>query len=176
MPMKILPDEYPAYYNIYVELVGDGDVLDVLGAGSTALQNLLKSLTEEETDRSYAFGKWTIKEIVGHLLDTERIFTARALRIARGEKQHLANFDQEVYVKHGKFFQRRSDDLVQELLLLRAADLMLFRSFDDVDLMQRGYVSDYEVTVKGILYILAGHELHHINSIQTLYLPVIKKS
>lgn len=174
--MKILADEYPEYYKIYVDLIGEGDILDVLGAGTTALQSLLKNLSDEEADKSYAFGKWTIKEIVGHLLDTERIFTARALRIARGEKQHLANFDQEDYVKHGKFFQRKLDDMTQELLLLRAADLMLFRSFDDVDMMQRGYVSDYEVTVKGILYILAGHELHHINSIQTLYLPVIKKS
>ncbi|HPS65051.1 MAG TPA: DinB family protein [Ignavibacteria bacterium] len=174
MPLKILPDEYPEYYKIYVDLVKDYNILDTLGASSTELQNLLKNISDEDADKSYAFGKWTIKEIVGHLLDTERIFTSRALRIARGDRQRLPGFEQEDYVKNAKFFQRKLDDLIQELLLVRASDLMLFRSFDDVDLMQRGYVSDYEVTVNGILYILAGHELHHINVIRTLYLPFKK--
>ena len=172
--MKILPDQYPLFLKIYVDIVKDFDILDTLGASSTELQNLLKNISEENANKSYAFGKWTIKEIVGHLLDTERIFTSRALRIARGDKQRLPGFEQENYVKNGKFFQRKLDDLIQELLLVRASDLMLFKSFDDMDLMQRGYVSDYEISVNGILYVLAGHELHHINIIKTLYLPFKK--
>ena len=170
MMKNILPEEYPEYFNIYIESVKEGNILDILGANSSELQNLLKNISEEDADKSYAFGKWTIKEVVGHLLDTERIFTVRALRISRGDKQRLPDFNQEDYVKYAKFYRKTLDNLIEELLLVRASDLMLFRSFDDFDLMQRGYVSDYEITVNGILHLLAGHELHHINFIKSTYL------
>lgn len=165
-----LPDEYPEYYNLYINLVKDGDILDILEKQSKEIQQFLASLPEEKGDHSYAFGKWTIKEVLGHLIDSERIFAGRALRFARRDKQTLPGFDSDEYVKNGNFYRRTLQDLREEMLLLRAANLKLFSYFDENDLIQKGTANEYQFSVNSILYILAGHELHHVNFIKDNYL------
>lgn len=164
-------DEYPEFFKIYINLIDDDDIVSVLLNQSQELQDLLKDITEEVADKSYAFGKWTLKEVIGHMIDNERLFIARALRIARGDKQRLPGYDQDSYVKNGRFFRRTIEDLAQEMLLLRVADLLFIKSFDETELAQRGIVNDYEITVNALLYVLAGHERHHINYIKENYLP-----
>jgi hypothetical protein len=164
------PDEYPEYYNLYVNLVRDGDIVDILEQQSKDIQQFISSLKEESGDHTYAFGKWTIKEILGHLIDSERIFAYRALRIARKDKQNLPGYDSDEYVKSGNFYRRTLQDLREEMLLLRAANLKQFTNFDESDLSQKGVVNDMEFSVIAILYIMAGHELHHINFIKDNYL------
>lgn len=167
---KPSPEEYPEFFKIYVSLIEDDNIINVLSLQSQELQELLKNISEESANKSYAFGKWTLKEVIGHMLDNERLFIARALRIARGDKQRLPGYDQDTYVRSGRFFRRTLEDLTQEMLLLRAADLLLIKSFDETELAERGIVNDYEVTVNAILYILAGHERHHIDYIKDNYL------
>ncbi|MCX7832601.1 MAG: DinB family protein [Ignavibacteria bacterium] len=167
---KPTPEEYPEFFKIYVSLIEDDDIVSILLNQSQELQDLLKNISEEIANKSYAFGKWTLKEVVGHMIDNERLFIARALRIARGDKQRLPGYDQDSYVKNGRFFRRTLEDLSQEMLLLRVADLLLIKSFDETELAERGIVNDYEITVNAILYVLAGHERHHINYIKENYL------
>lgn len=167
---KPSPEEYPGHYTHYVDLVPEGNVLDIFESQSVITQNFLSTLTEELGNYSYAFGKWSIKEIIGHLIDTERIFGCRALRIARGDKQPLPGFEQEDYVQNAEFFKRSLSDLVDERLMLRAANIKMFRSFAEEMYLESGMVNDNEITIRAILYLLVGHEIYHLNFIKENYL------
>lgn len=165
-----LADEYPDYYNQYINLVKVGDIISTLEEQSTFVQGFLTGIPEDIGDKTYAFGKWTFKETLGHMIDTERIMAYRFLRIVRGDKQQLPGFDQDEYVLHGKFFRRTIKDLIDEKLLVRASNLILFRAADPDDLLLRGSFNDIEISGRAILYIVAGHELHHIDFIKENYL------
>lgn len=165
-----LPLEYPEFFGLYINLVPEGDVISILGEQSKTLQHMLSQISEEQSEKSYAFGKWTLKEVLGHLMDNERLFVARALRIARGDKQNLPGYDQDEYVKNARCFKRTLKDMLEEMLMLRAANILLFKSFDEEDLQRRGFVNDYEITVNALMYVLAGHEAHHLNYIKENYL------
>ena len=165
-----LQDEYPDYYNLYLNEVKQGDIIEMLEEQSAETQKLLASISEESGDKAYAFGKWTIKELIGHLIDTERILSYRALRFTRKDKQNLAGYDQDEYVKYGNFFKRTVKDLADELLFLRAANLKLFKNFSQEDLLEKGKANDFVFSVRAILYILLGHEIYHINFLKENYL------
>ena len=165
-----LQEEYPEYDNLYINLVKEGDILDILEKQSKEIQLFLTAISEEKGNHSYAFGKWTIKEILGHLIDSERILSCRAIRIARKDKQSLPGYDSDEYVKNANFYRRTMQDLCEEMLLLRAANLKQFMFFDDNDLNQKGIANEHEYSVNAILYIIAGHEIHHINFIKDNYL------
>ena len=165
-----LQEEYPEFFSLYVSLVPEGDIIAILSEQSKYFQDLLLGIGEERADKSYAFGKWTLKEVLGHLMDNERLFVARALRVARGDKQNLPGYDQDEYVKNANCYKRTLKDMLEEMLLLRAANILLFKSFDETDLQRRGYVNDYEITVNALMYLLAGHEAHHLNYIKENYL------
>jgi len=167
---KPISGEYPEHQSIYINLIQEDNIINILSKQSEELQKLLENISEEESGKSYAFGKWTLKEVIGHLLDNERVFIARALRIARGDKQRLPGYEPDDYVKNSKCFERSLKSLMEEMLLLRAADILLIGSFDESDLFRRGFVEDYEITVNATLFILAGHEKHHINYIKENYL------
>lgn len=173
---KPFKEEYPDFLEDYINLVREGNIIEILSEQSQKLQEILSLFKEKDADKTYAFGKWTLKEVVGHLIDNERLFVARALRISRGDKQRLPGYDQDDYIKNGRFFRRSLKELKEELLLLRACDILFFKSFDDFELMQRGYVNDYEITVHGILFTLAGHEKYHIEFIKQNYIPLISKT
>lgn len=163
-------EEYPEYYNQYLNLVKEGDIIEILEEQSLYIQKFISSIPEDKGDSTYGFGKWTIKEVFGHLIDSERILTYRALRIARKDKQPLPGYEQDDYIKNAKYYRRTMKEIADEMLLLRAANLKLFQSFDSEDMIQRGIANDQEVTVRALLYILAGHELYHINFIKDNYL------
>lgn len=164
------PEEYPEYYNQYLNLVKEGDIINILEEQSLYVQKFIASIPEEKGDSTYGFGKWTIKEVFGHLIDSERILTYRALRIARRDKQPLPGYEQDDYIKNAKYYRKSLKEIADEMLLLRAANLKFFQSFDSEDMIQRGVANDQELTVRAILYILAGHELYHINFIKDNYL------
>ncbi len=164
------PDEYPGHYTHYVALVPEGNILETFEQQSAVTHEFLSGIPEDTGDHTYAFGKWTIKDIVGHLIDTERIFSTRAMRIARGDKQALPGFEQDDYVKNANFFRRSLKDLVDERLMLRAANMKMFRSFDKHTFMEKGIANDNEITVRAIIYLLTGHEIYHLNFIKENYL------
>jgi len=130
-------------------------------------------LTEEQALQVYAPGKWTSKQMLLHIIDTERVFAYRALRFARGDAQALAGFDENDYADNGGANARSMNDLLAEYAAVRAATLALVNSFTPEQLQQRGTANNAAVTVNALLYILPGHERHHLNVFRERYLPVL---
>lgn len=168
--MRPVEKDYAPYYKGYIEKVKGDDILKFLYDQTKNCQNVLNSFSEHKGDYSYAEGKWTVKEVIGHIMDTERVFTYRALCIARAEKQHLPGFDQDAYVREGKFSSRELFELVYEFRLVRESNLLLFKSFDAEMLKRRGIASGYEVTVNALLFMIGGHLEHHIEILKEQYL------
>ena len=170
------PGEYAPFYETYVSKVQGGDVLSQLESQRLQTAQLFAASTERDGNFRYAPDKWTIKEVVGHLSDTERIFTYRALRIARGDQTPLPSFEQNDYVKNGNFAEQSLADLVAEFGLIRAATLALFRSFNAEAWARRGTASNNPVTVRALAFITAGHELHHREILKERYFPAIPRA
>lgn len=162
--------EYVPYYGRYIALVPDGDILAQLEGQAEATSRLLGGLSAEQAEHRYAPGKWSIKEVVGHITDAERIFAYRALRFARGETISLPGFDENAYVPAGEFGDRTLADLAAELRVVRAATLAMFRGFPEVAMTRMGVASDAAVSVRAIAWIIAGHELHHVKLVRERYL------
>lgn len=167
--MRPNTNDYAPYYEGYINLVKGDDIHKILTTQSIETQGVLNSFSETLGNYSYAEGKWTVKEVVGHLLDTERVMAYRAMCIARGEKNSLPGFDQDAYVKSGNFNKRELFDLNYEFRLLRELNLLLSRGFDEEVLQRRGVANKNEVTVLGLLFIIAGHEKHHMNILLERY-------
>lgn len=161
--------EYAAYYEKYISLVPTDDVVSLLEAQGKQTVQFLSTRSEEDGDYRYAGDKWTVKEVVGHIADTERIFTYRALRIARADKTPIEGFEQDDYVKHGGFNVRSLASLVVEFRDVRSASLALFRSLSDSAWLQRGTANKNEVSVRALAFIVAGHELHHRRILEERY-------
>lgn len=162
-------NDYAPYYEGYINLVKGDDIFRILAVQSNATQEVLNSFSETLGNYSYEPGKWTVKEVVGHLIDTERVMAYRAMCIARGEKQPLPGFDQDTFVKEGNFNKRELFDLNYEFRLLRELNLLLTKGFDGEILQRRGVANKNEVTVLALLFIIAGHEKHHMNILQDRY-------
>jgi hypothetical protein len=158
------------YYHRYMNLVKEKDVLTHLKKSINETLALLSSISEEDSFYAYAPGKWTIKEVAGHLIDAEQIFAYRALRIARKDKQNLPGFEENDYVPAAHFNELKWSDLLHQFKMLREYNLVLFSTFNDEDLKQEGMANNQITNVKGLLYIIAGHELHHVNIIKERYL------
>ena len=168
--MRPNPGDYSPYYESYIKLVEGEDILKILNDQGKKTQDILNSFSEHRGNFCYANGKWTVKEVVGHLLDTERVFAYRALCIARGEKKSLPGFDQNDYVKEGNFNRRELFDLNYEFRLLRESNLLLFRTFTPEMLKLKGFANESSVTVLAILFMIAGHEKHHMNVLREKYM------
>jgi len=161
--------EHAPYYGKYIALVPDGDVVSVLRDQSAETVRLLRNLSPGKADYAYAPGKWTVKEVVGHVIDAERIFAYRALRFARGDKTELAGFDENTYVPAGQFGLRTMNDLLDEFEVVRASTIQLARHLDAEALDRRGTASQNPVSVRALLYIIAGHERHHVALLRERY-------
>jgi len=170
MPRIKLPaaDEHIPYYGKYITLVGD-DVLGQLEALATSTPRLLAKAGPDQGDHRYEPGKWSVKEVVGHMADAERVFSYRALRIGRGDETALPGFEQDDYVVAGHFDRRTLADMAAEFAAVRAATLALFRSFDDEAILRRGTAAGGPVSVRALAAIIAGHELHHVGILKSRY-------
>lgn len=164
------PDEYAPYYHPYVARVPAGDVLVTLAEQAVAAGDLWAGLDETRAARRYAPGKWSVKEILGHLLDTERVFALRALWFARGDAGPLPSMAQDAWVAAGCFDGRRLADLAAEYAVLRRSSLLLFRDLDAGALGRRGVASGHGITVRAFPWLIAGHERHHLAVIRERYL------
>lgn len=167
---KPKPEEHPPYYAHYIGLVKSEDVIDELLKEQINTYELITSLDEETLMTPYEEGKWTIKEIIAHLIDTERIFNYRAMRFARFDRTELPGFNQNDYVKLSNANLRDINDLMQEYAVVRASSIQLYRSFNEAMLMNIGKSNGAEVSVRAIIYMTLGHEIHHRNVIESKYL------
>ena len=162
--------EYAPYYERYITLVPEGDILKTLAGQLDSSLGLLQNISESKADWRYAPGKWSIKELVGHLIDAERIFAYRALRFARNDQTPLPGFEQDDYIRYAAFDACRLDELARELEFVRGANLLMFRHLDNAAWQRRGVASGGEVSVLALAYIMAGHEKHHMEILRTRYL------
>jgi len=165
-----LPKEYPAYYGNYIKLVATNDIIKLLDEQVVDIQELISNVDEDKENFAYEPGKWTIKEVVGHIIDTERILAYRALRFARKDNTALAGFDENNYVANANFGKRTLYNLSHEFALLRESNIVLFKYFDEEMLNQSGIANDNEASVRSLLYMIAGHAAHHVNILKTRYL------
>jgi uncharacterized damage-inducible protein DinB len=161
-------DYAPAFAG-YIANVTDDDALGALEAQSTATQKLLASLDEAKAAYRYAEGKWSIKEVIGHLTDGERIMVYRALAIARGETQPLPGFEEDDYVRNAGFDAWKLTDLAEQYALVRRATLLLFRNLPDDAWDRRGNANGAEITPRALAWVVAGHELHHLKTLRERY-------
>jgi uncharacterized damage-inducible protein DinB len=169
-PAKPESNEYASYYEKYVSLVPDANVVETLERQIEDTLALLRAVPEERGGHAYEAGKWSIKQVVGHIIDAERIFAYRALAIARGEKQPLPGMDQEEYMAGVDFDARTLADLLDEFAHLRSANVHMLRGLDADAWARRGVASNNEVTVRALTYIIAGHEAHHVRILRERYL------
>ena len=165
-----LPSEYPAYYQKYIDLIASDDILKVLDAQIIQMLELISRISEEKENYRYAEGKWTPKEVLGHIIDTERIMAYRALRFARKDKTPLSGFDENNYVEHANFDKISIYDLAHSFGVVRESNIALFKHFDESALNQIGNANGNDVSVRAMLFMIAGHTAHHINIIKAKYL------
>jgi len=163
-------NEYLAYYDRYVSLVPEGDILATLAGQMEETLRLLRGIDETKADERYAPDKWSIKELVGHLVDTERIFAYRALRFARNDPNPLTGFDQDDYVRGANFDDRLLAHLADEFEYVRRSTIKLFEPLTTEAWNRHGPANGDEVSVRALAFIIAGHELHHMNVLKTRYL------
>jgi len=168
--------EYASYYEKYVSLVPATDILGVLEGQRLAMTQLLGARSEREGNFRYAPDKWTVKEVIGHVTDAERIFAYRALRIARGDRTAMEGFEQDDYVKTGGFSERTLADLSEEFASVRDASLSLFRSLSASAWTLSGLANKNEVSVRALAYIIAGHAVHHLRILEEKYFSAIPRA
>lgn len=164
-------DEYHPFYENYVKTVPEGAFLSTFKHESAQTAKLLASLTEAQWDHSYAPGKWTIKELLVHMMDSERVFAYRCLRIARGDQTPLPGFEQDDYTPTSEANARTSQNILTEWTALRASTLAFLNNLTPTMIERTGTASGATVSVRALGYMLMGHELHHRNIINDRYLP-----
>ncbi|HVG43653.1 MAG TPA: DinB family protein [Longimicrobium sp.] len=163
-------DEHAPYYARYIDLVPDGDLLDYLQRQMESAAAFLRAIPAEKHGHRYAEGKWSVREMVGHIADTERIFAYRALRFARADQTPLAGFDENAYVPAANFDARDLDSLVDEWVHVRLATLALLRGLDAGAPLRRGKANDQEISVRALAWVTAGHVDHHAAILRERYL------
>jgi DinB family protein len=171
--MKItppLPEEYPVYFDSYIKKVKGDDLIESLAAIHRQTKDLLKNISEEKLNYRYASGKWTIKEIIGHIIDGERVFAYRALCFARNDKNPLPSFEENEWAVASNAQKRDFSDLMAELDTVRETTIQLFKGFDAEMISRKGIANKVEISVKALGYAIAGHELHHAKVIKERYL------
>ena len=166
-PLK--SDEYPAIYAAYIETITD-DVLELLDEQILTFPEFLAQIPAGKSEYAYAESKWTIKEVVGHVIDTERVMAYRALRFARNDTKELIGFEPEDFVANARFNERSLESFSEEFVLVRKSNLALFKQFNDHELARKGIASERLISVRAFMYIIAGHLNHHRNIIRERYL------
>ncbi len=170
MTIKPTIEEYPAYFESYIHQVSEGILSDILINQLEETTELLSNLSEEQANYRYAAGKWTLKEVLGHITETERIMSYRLLRMSRGDQTPLAGYDEDEYVKEASFHSRSLADLLEEFRAVRHATRTLIQGLTEEGWLRKGIANEKEISVRAIAFIIAGHELHHVKIIKERYL------
>lgn len=162
--------EYNPFYHGYILSVGENSLLTELEKGKDELISFLENLEEGKLKYAYADGKWTLAELLVHVIDAERVFQYRALRFARNDKTSLAGFDQDIYVPQSNADSKTREDILEEYKAVRESTQSLFRSFDDEALKRVGVASGSEMSTRAMGFIICGHQAHHLKIIHERYL------
>jgi hypothetical protein len=164
------PSEYAPYFGRYISLVPDGAIVDILRQQTDEYTALYRGISEAKAAHRYAPDKWSIKQVLGHLSDSERVFAYRGLAASRSERKPLPGFEQDDYVVAGAFDDRSWRDLVDEFASVRAASITLFSGMSDAMLTRLGHANNADVSARACGFMIAGHERHHIKQLTERYL------
>lgn len=167
--MRPAAHEFPAYYEQYVDQVEEDDVMSTLEGQREEMAALAADLDDDRARYRYEDGKWSIKEVIGHLLDAERIFGTRALCIARGEEQPIPGFDENTYVANALFDERPLKSIMDEWFHLRDANICLFGSLSEEDVSRIGIANGKPITPRALIWTIAGHTVHHLRILRERY-------
>ncbi|HEY0030382.1 MAG TPA: DinB family protein [Bacteroidia bacterium] len=162
--------EYAAFYEGYISLVKNENIIKGMQDQILDLQSLISNVPNDKEDHAYAAGKWTIKEVIGHIIDTERIMAYRAFRMSRKDKTQLSGFDENAFISNSNFNDRTLYDLAHEFALVRESNIALFKSFTEEMINEIGNANGKEISVRALLYIIVGHTIHHMNVVREKYL------
>jgi uncharacterized damage-inducible protein DinB len=168
--MRPARETYPDYYENYIPLVKENTIKEALLENEKTVLNFFRNIPSSKADFAYADGKWTIKGVLNHLIDTERIFSYRALRFARKDFQQPLPYDENHYAEHAELAERTLDDLIHEFETVRKATISLFNSFSNEALQQVGQTAAGKAGVNAIGYTIVGHAIHHMNVVKERYL------
>lgn len=163
-------DEHIDYYSTYIGKVPDGDIVEIMKNDTAEALAFLRSIPESRFDHRYAPGKWSIRQIVGHLGDAELVFLYRALRFSRGDTTPVPGFEENLYVDNAPFESESMSDLIAEFEHLRMASIQLFQNMSEEAMARRGIANEHEISVRAIAYILVGHVTHHLGVLKERYL------
>lgn len=168
----VRPDknEYAEYYHKYVEKVPDGNIIEILETQLETMINFFSKITEEKSKFRYAQNKWSIREVLGHIIDAERVFSYRALRFSRNDKNPLHGFDENRYIQNSNYDIILLQKLIEEFASLRRTNIYMFKGFTEKMWLAKGIASDNEVSVRGLAYIIVGHAEHHMRIVEERYL------
>jgi len=164
------PAEYAPYYGRYVALVPDGPIVETLRTQIADTLSVLGALPEAKADHRYESGKWSVKDVVGHVIDGERVFSYRALRFARADETPLPGFEQDDYVVAARFDRRTLRSLLDEFRAVRDATIHLYDHLDEEALSRSGIASENRMSVRALAWVIAGHERHHLSVLRERYL------
>ena len=164
------PDEFAPFYAGYVSRAAEGDILQTLTQLKESTYKFFTLIPAGKEDYAYAPGKWTIKQVVNHMIDTERVFAFRLLCFARKDENAMPGFDENAYADNVDVSGRTLNDLATEFKILRETNLYLYRSITPAQSLYKGVASGKNVSVRALLYIIAGHELHHLAILKERYL------
>jgi uncharacterized damage-inducible protein DinB len=164
--------EYAPYFERYMQLsvLKDKTIIESLESAQDEFESVLRNLPDKKHSYSYASGKWTLKELIQHIIDTERVFCYRALSFARNDQTPLPGFDQDVFVDNATTIERDYYDLLDEMKVLRKSSIQLFKSFSKEALLRIGVASNNKMSVRALGYLFSGHQIHHINIVKERYL------
>lgn len=168
--MRPQKEDYIPYFDYYINLIPEGDVVSALKNNHQSILQFLKSIPPEKFDYAYAEGKWTIKQLINHILDTERILSYRALRFGRGDSQLLPGFDEDAYVANVFLKNTNLELQLEEFDVIRKSTIYLFQQFSDNQLLLKGQMASGVVNVLALGYMICGHTQHHVNIIKERYL------
>ncbi len=169
-------EEYAPYYQMYFDLVAETNIMEALDHSEAEFLEMVHSISEKDASFAYGVDKWTIKETVQHMIDNERIFSYRALRLSRNDSSILSGYDQSTFVPNSNANDRSLEDLVEEFSILRKATKCQFRSFSDQILLITGIASENLISVRAIGFLMSGHVRHHLNILRDRYLILLEKN
>jgi hypothetical protein len=171
--MDMIPkNEYASYFKQYIDLVSveNVSIIESLEKSQNDFETVFRNLPEEKHEFSYAKGKWTVKELIQHIIDTERVLFYRAFCFARNNSINLPGFDQYIFVANGNANQLNYFDLLDEMVTLRKGTIQLFKSFSEEALLRMGVASNNKISVRALGYLFSGHQIHHLNIVKERYL------
>lgn len=161
--------QIPAYSRPYFEKVGDKNPIELMRQQLSEYESFYKNIPAEKWDYAYANGKWTVKEVLAHIIDSERVFQYRALRFSRNDKTELPGFDQDIYVAAKNTDHRTIESLIEEYTVVRKSSLLLFENLNEEELSRIGKANGFEIETRWIAYMITGHEIHHVQILKERY-------